>query len=113
MYIGQYSKIRTSVREYFTDNRKTHHTTKETDKVNRATTAVARQFLCDHYPHWGVNYIILYKNLTQNYAAIIIVGMKKIILGFIIVATLVVAGCGVKSDLRRPDPSFPRDYPVY
>lgn len=40
-------------------------------------------------------------------------GMKKVFLFFVILSTLVVAGCGVKSELERPDPSFPRNYPVY
>jgi len=38
--------------------------------------------------------------------------MKKILLGFLIVMSLVVAGCGVRGPLERPDPSFPRAYPV-
>ena len=53
------------------------------------------------------------KNLTAIFIVIIMGIMKKAILGFVIVATLAIAGCGVKSDLVRPDPSFPRDYPVY
>ncbi len=43
----------------------------------------------------------------------IITGMKKLFLGFFIVATLAMAGCGVKSELDRPGDSFPRNYPVY
>ena len=40
--------------------------------------------------------------------------MKKVIIGFLILAMLaMMAGCGVKSDLDYPDPSFPRNYPVY
>lgn len=41
--------------------------------------------------------------------------MKKVIclvLALIFVA-LTVAGCGVKSDLVRPDGTFPRNYPIY
>ena len=43
----------------------------------------------------------------------IIRGMKKILIGFVVILSFAVAGCGVKSDLARPDASFPRDYPVY
>ncbi|MBR4475430.1 MAG: lipoprotein [Alphaproteobacteria bacterium] len=41
--------------------------------------------------------------------------MKKIILGFLVVLSLacVLSGCGVKSSLDRPDPSYPRAYPVH
>ena len=39
--------------------------------------------------------------------------MKKIILGILCISILALAACGVKSDLRRPDSSFPRSYPVY
>jgi len=44
--------------------------------------------------------------------------MRKIFTGFLVIAMLLmsvlaVSGCGVKSDLARPDSSFPRDYPVY
>ena len=39
--------------------------------------------------------------------------MKKIILGILVVLSLAVAGCGVKSGLERPDSSFPRAYPVH
>ncbi|MDW2995908.1 MAG: lipoprotein [Alphaproteobacteria bacterium] len=38
--------------------------------------------------------------------------MKKIFLGFLVISMLALTGCGVKSDLKRPD-SFPRNYPVY
>ena len=39
--------------------------------------------------------------------------MKKIILGLMVVSVFALAGCGVKSDLVRPNSSFPRNYPVY
>ena len=39
--------------------------------------------------------------------------MKNLFLVFIMLAMLVMTGCGVKSDLVRTDKSFPRDYPVY
>ena len=39
--------------------------------------------------------------------------MRKIFIGFILFSSLLVAACGVKSELARPDASFPRDYPVY
>lgn len=39
--------------------------------------------------------------------------VKKIFLGFLLIATVAVAACGVKSELAKPDPSFPRTYPVY
>ena len=42
----------------------------------------------------------------------IIYAMKKILLFLICVSTLVIAGCGVKSGLTRPDGPL-RDYPVY
>ena len=38
--------------------------------------------------------------------------MKKIFLGFLLVTMLALTGCGVKSELERPD-KFPRNYPVY
>ncbi|MDE6478476.1 MAG: lipoprotein [Alphaproteobacteria bacterium] len=38
--------------------------------------------------------------------------MQKMFLGFLVIVTLGVAGCGVKSDLARPD-GYPRNYPVY
>lgn len=31
----------------------------------------------------------------------------------IAISTLAVAGCGVKSELRHPNPDYPRSYPVY
>jgi hypothetical protein len=37
--------------------------------------------------------------------------MKKIILWIFVVVIL--SACGVKSDLQRPNPAYPRDYPVY
>ena len=41
--------------------------------------------------------------------------MKKLIFAVfaVLVVAFTVAGCGVKSDLVRPDKSFPRNYPVY
>lgn len=51
--------------------------------------------------------------LTAGGAGCIICNMKKVFIGFIFISILTVAGCGVKSDLARPDPSFPRNYPVY
>ena len=39
--------------------------------------------------------------------------MKKVFLGFLLITTLATAACGVKSNLSRPDSSFPRNYPVY
>ncbi|MBQ8255932.1 MAG: lipoprotein [Alphaproteobacteria bacterium] len=39
--------------------------------------------------------------------------MKKIFIGFIVLSVFALSGCGVKSDLARPDPSFPRNYPIY
>lgn len=51
--------------------------------------------------------------LTAGGTGCIICNMKKVFIGFIFISILTVAGCGVKSDLARPDPSFPRDYPVY
>lgn len=39
--------------------------------------------------------------------------MKKAFLGFLLITMLTLTGCGVKSDLQRPDKSFPRNYPVY
>ena len=38
--------------------------------------------------------------------------MKKIIIGILVVLSLAVAGCGVKTGLDRPDSSYPRAYPV-
>jgi predicted small lipoprotein YifL len=38
--------------------------------------------------------------------------MKKIFLGFLAASILILSGCGVKSELKRPD-DFPRNYPVY
>lgn len=40
-------------------------------------------------------------------------GMKKAFLFFVVLSALIVAGCGVKSELVSPDSSFPRNYPVY
>ncbi|MFQ6702737.1 MAG: lipoprotein [Alphaproteobacteria bacterium] len=53
------------------------------------------------------------KNLTCMGDWTIMRGMKKALIGFVVVSILALAGCGVKSDLARPDASFPRDYPVY
>jgi len=39
--------------------------------------------------------------------------MKKLFIGFLIVMSLAVTGCGVKTGLERPDPSYPRAYPVH
>ena len=39
--------------------------------------------------------------------------MKKLFMLFLLIGTLAVSACGVKSELDKPDPSFPRDYPVY
>lgn len=39
--------------------------------------------------------------------------MQKIILGLLFAVTLTITACGVKSELARPDDSFPRNYPVY
>ena len=39
--------------------------------------------------------------------------MKKTLLGILLIITLAVSACGVKSELARPDESFPRNYPVY
>ena len=39
--------------------------------------------------------------------------MKKIVLCVLLISSLGVAACGVKSDLEKPNPSFPREYPVY
>ena len=39
--------------------------------------------------------------------------MKKLFLGFLLISTLAITACGVKSELVRPDPSYPRSYPVY
>ncbi len=39
--------------------------------------------------------------------------MKKLFLGFLLICTMTVAACGVKSNLDNPDPSYPRNYPVY
>lgn len=41
--------------------------------------------------------------------------MKKIIYAIfvIFIVAISVAGCGVKSDLVRPDGTFPRNYPIY
>jgi predicted small lipoprotein YifL len=43
---------------------------------------------------------------------VIIHGMKKIFLGFLVLSVLALTGCGVKSELKRPG-DFPRNYPVY
>ena len=51
--------------------------------------------------------------LTAGGTGCIICNMKKVFIGFIFISILTVAGCGVKSDLARPDPAFPRNYPVY
>ena len=39
--------------------------------------------------------------------------MKKVFMFFVLITVLIVSGCGVKSELTRPDGSFPRDYPIY
>lgn len=39
--------------------------------------------------------------------------MKKLFMFFVLMTVLIVSGCGVKSELTRPDGSFPRDYPIY
>jgi len=39
--------------------------------------------------------------------------MKKVILILSVLSVFVVAACGVRSDLARPDPSYPRNYPMY
>ena len=40
--------------------------------------------------------------------------MKKIFI-FIFIASLfgILTGCGVKTDLEKPNPNYPRNYPVY
>jgi len=52
------------------------------------------------------------KYLTDAGPLDIIRHMQKMFLGFLVIVTLGVAGCGVKSDLVRPD-GYPRNYPVY
>lgn len=39
--------------------------------------------------------------------------MKKIVLFLLVGAIFAVAGCGVKSELVKPNQEFPRNYPVY
>ena len=53
------------------------------------------------------------KYLTIPSATGIIASMNKVFIGFLLIATMAVAACGVKSDLEKPDPSYPRNYPVY
>lgn len=53
------------------------------------------------------------KNLTFDYFDDYNCRMKKIFTIFIVLGILIISGCGVKSDLKRPDPSFPRNYPIY
>ena len=52
-------------------------------------------------------------NLTCGGGQMYNTGMKKLISFLMLCAILLVSGCGVKSELVRPDGSFPRDYPIY
>jgi hypothetical protein len=52
-------------------------------------------------------------NLTITQIEFYNTAMKKIFIGFLIIMSLAVAGCGVKTALERPDPSYPRAYPVH
>ena len=51
-------------------------------------------------------------HLTIGADAVYNVIMKKIFIGFLLAMTLAITGCGAKTALDRPDPSFPRAYPV-
>ncbi|MFQ6760363.1 MAG: LPS translocon maturation chaperone LptM [Alphaproteobacteria bacterium] len=39
--------------------------------------------------------------------------MKKVIICFLMLSVVALAGCGKKSPLEHPTPGFPRNYPVY
>jgi len=43
----------------------------------------------------------------------IINGMKKVISLVLLLLVVALSGCGVKSGLKHPGDSYPRDYPVY
>lgn len=53
------------------------------------------------------------KYLTILRHATIIIHMNKLFIGFLLIATMATAACGVKSDLSHPDSAYPRNYPVY
>lgn len=53
------------------------------------------------------------KYLTIPSATGIITSMNKVFIGFLLIATMAIAACGVKSDLSHPDSAYPRNYPVY
>lgn len=53
------------------------------------------------------------KYLTIPSATGIITRMNKVFIGFLLIATMAMAACGVKSDLSHPDSAYPRNYPVY
>lgn len=81
-------------------------------KKNIQKNATVLCFLQDFYKKSAPPQPVLNK-LTAGGTGCIICNMKKVFIGFIFISILTVAGCGVKSDLARPDPSFPRNYPVY
>ena len=59
-------------------------------------------------PHGGFLF-----NLTRAEHQLYNGCMKKLFMFFVLMTVLIVSGCGVKSELARPDGSFPRDYPIY
>lgn len=52
-------------------------------------------------------------NLTYTEIRVYNQRMRSLFVFCLLIISLIVSGCGVKSDLVRPDQSFPRDYPVY
>ena len=60
-----------------------------------------------------IRFVFPQNGLTIAPGAFYNIGMKKIFIGFLIVLSLAVAGCGVKTALEKPDPSYPRTYPVH
>ena len=52
-------------------------------------------------------------NLTHAEHQLYNIGMKKVLMFFVLLSVLIISGCGVKSELVRPDDGFPRNYPIY